>query len=115
MKTLQLVINSPFLTSDKNYKRADVHYKNLEDIASPDKALVEPKTKVSWFDKDVPQNLTGKGAAIRGILVVCLPSLSAIDWYLHYHTMILIAPLIMFLAVTALTMNCPHKNIFQQI
>lgn len=39
-------------------------------------------------------------------------ALSAIDWYLHTHTMIFIALLTMYLAVSALTMTCQVKALF---
>jgi len=78
------------------------------------KSIIGLKTKTGWFDKDAPQNLTYKEAGIRGIFVVCMPVLSAIDWNLHTHTMFFIAPLIMYLAVSALTMTCPVKELFSR-
>ena len=108
MKTYQLVKDPKILTTGKNY---NVPVKKVEQVTLKDKAVLGIDTKSGWFDKDAPQNLTYKGAGIRGIMVVCMPSLSAIDWYLHTNTMIFIAPLIMYLAVTALTMTCPVKSL----
>jgi thioredoxin reductase (NADPH) len=78
------------------------------------RTIVTLKTKKGWFDKDAPQNLTYKEAGIRGIFVVCMPVLSAIDWNLHTHTMLFIAPLITYFAVSALTMTCPVKELFSK-
>jgi hypothetical protein len=115
MKTYQLVIHPKILVTGKacHYSYAPVN--RVDHIAVEDKTVISLKTKTGWFDKDAPQNLTGKGAAIRGILVVCMPASSAIDWYLGTCTMVFIAPLIMYLAITALTMTCPIKALFQQL
>jgi hypothetical protein len=112
MKTFQLVIDPKILVTGKADHYTYAPQKKVDHIAVEDKTVIGLKTKTGWFDKDAPQNLTYKGAGIRGILVVCMPALSAIDWYLGTHTMIFIAPLIMYLAVTALTMTCPVKALF---
>ena len=78
------------------------------------RTIFSVKTKKGWFDKDSPQNLTYKEAGIRGIFVVCMPVLAAIDWNFHTHTMFFIAPFIMYLAVSALTMTCPVKELFSR-
>ena len=96
MKTYQLVIDSKILVTGKACKFSYAPVKKVDHVALEDKALIGIKTKSGWFDKDAPQNLTYKEAGIRGILVVCMPPLSAIDWNLHTHTMIFIAPLIMY-------------------
>jgi hypothetical protein len=112
MKTYQLIIDPKILVTGKACKFSYAPTKKIQHLAVEDKPLLGIKTQSGWFDKDAPQNLTYKDAAIRGILVVCMPTRSAIDWYLHLHTMIFIAPLIMYLAVTALTMTCPVKALF---
>ncbi len=115
MKTSQLVIHPKILVAGKACKYSYAPVKRIGHIAVEDKTVISLKTKTSWFDKNAPQNITGKEAAIRGILVVCMPALSAIDWYLGTYTMVFIAPLIMYLAITALTMACPIKALFQQL
>jgi hypothetical protein len=112
MKTFQLIIDPKILVTEKTGHYTYAPPKKVDHIAVKDKTVIGLKTKTGWFDKDAPQNLTYKGAGIRGILVVCMPGLSAIDWYLGTYTMIFIAPLIMYLAVTALTMTCPVKALF---
>jgi hypothetical protein len=107
MKTYQLVIDPKFLVTGKACHYSYAPVKRVEHIVTDDKTVIGLKTKTGWFDKDAPQNLTSKEAAIRGILVVCMPASSAIDWYLGTYTMVFIAPLIMYLTITALTMTCP--------
>jgi hypothetical protein len=113
MKTFQLIAPK-ILVSGKTAHYTYTPPKKVDHITAEDKTVIGLKTKTGWLDKDAPQNLTYKGAAIRGILVVFMPALSAIDWYLGTHTMIFIAPLIMYLAVTALTMTCPVKSVFSK-
>lgn len=76
------------------------------------KAMVE--TRKTWLDKDAPQNLSGREAAIRGLLVVILPPLSGIDWYFGTSFIVVLAPLLFYLEVTALTRTCPVKHIFRK-
>lgn len=114
MKTYQLVIDPKFKENGKQCKFDHSPKNAVEHTAVEDIPVIGVKTKKGWFDKDAPQNLTSEGAAIRGILVVCMPPLSAIDWYCGTYTMIFIAPLIMYLAVTALTMTCPIKSLFSK-
>ena len=112
MKTFQLVVDPKILITGKSCHYSYAPVKNVEHIALEDKAMIGIKTKTGWFDKDAPQNLSYKEAGIRAIIVVFMPTLSAIDWYLHTHTMIFIAPLTMYLAVSALTMTCQVKALF---
>ncbi|MBS7565689.1 hypothetical protein MTO98_02035 [Mucilaginibacter sp. SMC90] len=86
----------------------------MEHTAVEDTPVIGVKTKKGWFDKDAPQNLTSKEAMIRGILVVTMPALSAIDWYCGTHTIYILAPVLFYLEVTALTMTCPIKSIFSK-
>ncbi len=112
MKTYQLVIDPKILITGKSCHYTYTPLKKAELEALEDKAMIGIKTKKGWFDKDAPQNLSYKEAAIRGMIVVFMPALSAIDWYLHTHTMYFIAPLTMYLAVSALTMTCQVKALF---
>ena len=115
MKNYQLVIDPKILVTGKACRYTYAPLKKVDHVAVEDKTVIGLKTKTGWFDKDAPQNLSYREAGIRGILVVCMPALSAIDWYLGTHTMIFIAPLIMYLAITALTMTCPVKALFTKV
>ncbi|QJD96072.1 hypothetical protein HH214_09390 [Mucilaginibacter robiniae] len=112
MKTYELVIDPKFAENGKNCQANLSPVAPVVHTAQEDRSVIGIKTDSGWFDKDAPQNLTSKGAALRAILVVCMPALSAIDWYLGTYTMIFFAPLTMYLAVTALTMTCPVKELF---
>jgi hypothetical protein len=76
------------------------------------KKLALKKIKINWFAEDSPENLSTAEAAIRGGLVVLIPILSAIDWNYGTHSMAFIAPVILYLEVTAFTMFCPIKALF---
>ena len=64
------------------------------------------------FPDDTAENLSTTEAVIRGALVFTMPVLSAVDWNYHTHTMLLVAPVIFYLEVTAFTMYCPIKRLF---
>ncbi|AYL96587.1 hypothetical protein [Mucilaginibacter celer] len=64
------------------------------------------------FPEDTAENLSTTEAVIRGALVFTMPVLSAVDWNYQTHTMLLIAPVIFYLEVTAFTMYCPIKRLF---
>lgn len=68
----------------------------------------------SWFDKDAPQNLKVKEALFRAMQVVFLPAASGIDWVYGTSTMYILAPILFYLEVTALTLTCPIKELFHR-
>jgi hypothetical protein len=86
MKTYQLVIDPKILVTEKVCKFSNAPLKKVDHVAIEGRALIGIKTKSGWLDKDAPQNLTYKEAGIRGVLVVRMPTLSAIDWTFHTHT-----------------------------
>lgn len=88
--------------------------KRVEHNAVEDEEIIRIKTQNSQLAADGSQNLTGTEAVIRAIFVVVSPSFSAIDWYMGTHTLYFIAPLIIYFALTALTMNCPIKALFSK-
>ncbi|UOE47160.1 DUF2892 domain-containing protein [Mucilaginibacter sp. SMC90] len=65
-----------------------------------------------YFPDDSPENLSTTEAVIRGAMVFTMPILSSIDWNYHTHAMIIIAPVIFYLEVTAFTLYCPVKKMF---
>lgn len=70
------------------------------------------KLTAKLFPEDTAENLSTTEAVIRGALVFTMPVLSAVDWNYHTHTMLMIAPVIFYLEVTAFTMYCPIKRLF---
>ncbi|WP_413666962.1 hypothetical protein ACEN9X_20825 [Mucilaginibacter sp. Mucisp86] len=112
MKTLQLPPDPRDLAKNKTHE-ADTELK---------KASVQPTARYSqpvldnflkrFFPDDSPENLSTTEAVIRGALVFTMPVLSSIDWNYHTHAMIIIAPVIFYLEVTAFTLYCPVKRLF---
>jgi hypothetical protein len=113
MKTYQFVtvtkLPFPFLSQQRNENRSAVRRPGRLQTAN-----VAVKARKTWLDKDAPQNLSGREAAIRGLLVVILPPLSGIDWYYGTSFIMLLSPLLFYLEVTALTKTCPVKHLFSQ-
>ncbi|RYE05278.1 MAG: hypothetical protein EOP33_06770 [Rickettsiaceae bacterium] len=111
MKTFQLITDQTTVNAEiLNFKNAPVIA--VIPTAVEDEAVIGLKTKTGWFDKDAPQNLTSKGAMIRAILVITLPGAYALQWYYNLPIIYVLAPVLFYLEVTALTMTCPIKALF---
>ncbi len=78
------------------------------------KSISKAKVKFTLFPKDTKQNLRGGSCLARGLSLVLLPFLSAIDWYYGTSTMPILAGGLCYLEVTALTAYCPIKEIIEK-
>ncbi|MFS2185751.1 hypothetical protein ACCC92_03695 [Mucilaginibacter sp. Mucisp84] len=112
MKTLQLPPDSRDLAKNR-IRKADTQLKRavVPPIAKYSKPVSDNFLK-RFFPDDSPENLSTTEAVIRGALVFTMPVLSSIDWNYHTHAMIIIAPVIFYLEVTAFTLYCPVKRLF---
>lgn len=111
MKTLALPSYSTiFHSKNARKKSTSPDASSMPIIKANDKAAT--KSATSFFNPDARENLTTKECVIRGLFVMTMPMLSAIDWNYGTHTLIFIVPAIFYLEVTAFTMNCPIKALF---
>ncbi|SEO35923.1 hypothetical protein SAMN05192574_107199 [Mucilaginibacter gossypiicola] len=112
MKTLQLPPDPRDLAKNK-IRKADTELKKapVQPTAGHSKPVLDNFLK-RFFPDDAPENLSTTEAVIRGALVFVMPVLSSIDWNYHTHAMIIIAPIIFYLEVTAFTLYCPVKRLF---
>nr|WP_294899601.1 hypothetical protein [uncultured Pedobacter sp.] len=72
--------------------------------------ISQTKRKFIFFPKDAKQNLSGGACLARGLSLVLLPFLSAIDWYYGTSTLPFLIAGLFYLEVTALTAYCPIKQ-----
>lgn len=112
MKTLQLPPDPRDLAKNK-IRKADTELKEapVQSVAEHPKPVLDNFLK-RFFPDDAPENLSTTEAVIRGAMVFTMPVLSSIDWNYHTHAMIIIAPVIFYLEVTAFTLYCPVKRLF---
>ncbi|MEO3407836.1 hypothetical protein AAFN85_28210 [Mucilaginibacter sp. CAU 1740] len=108
MKTLLLPPDPRDITKHRSAK--------LKTVSKSDPVTHEgfswSKLTAKLFPDDTAENLSTTEAVVRGAMVFTMPVLSAVDWNYHTHTMLLIAPVIFYLEVTAFTMYCPIKRLF---
>jgi hypothetical protein len=112
MKTLQLPPDPRDLAKNK-IRKAGTELKKapVKPPAEQSKPVLDNFLK-RFFPDDAPENLSTTEAVIRGAMVFIMPVLSSIDWNYHTHAMIVIAPVIFYLEVTAFTLYCPVKRLF---
>jgi len=112
MKILQLPPDPrDFAKSKRTKVDLDLKKATVQQEVKQPKPVLDDFLK-RFFPDDAPENLSTTEAVIRGALVFSMPALSAIDWNYHTHAMIIIAPVIFYLEVTAFTLYCPVKRLF---
>ena len=75
---------------------------------------VEPSKTVKFkrLNFDTRENLTDKQCIIRLCALILLPALSAMDWFLGTYYLFLVAPVVLYLTITAFISYCPGKALF---